>query len=67
MWPQIPMCDSPGMVGVSVWPQRPMCDSPGMVGVTVVCGPRDPCAAVWCELVLCVASEIYVPGWWELL
>ena len=112
--PGIPMCDSPGMVGVTVvcglrdpgaavlgwwellwcvasetlvrqswdggsycgvWPQRPLCGSPGMVGVTVVCGPRDPCAAVlrwwelivlgWSELLWCVASETLVRQSWD--
>ena len=40
-----------------VWPQRPLRGSPGMVGVTLVCGLRDPCAAVlgWWELLLCVS------------
>ena len=106
VWPQRPMCDSPGMVGVTVvcglsdpcvtvlgwwellwcvasdthvrqswdggsycgvWPQRPMCDSPGMVGVTVVCGLRDPCAAVlgWWELLWCVASDTHVRQSWD--
>ena len=40
-----------------MWPQRPLRGSPGMVGVTLVCGLRDPCAAVlgWWELLLCVS------------
>ena len=49
-----------------------MTGSPGMVGVTVVCGPRDTCAAVlgWWEVpVVCGPRDTCaaVLGWWELL
>ena len=66
VWPQIPTCDSPG-IPMCDSPGIPMCDSPGMVGVTVVCGLRDPGAAVlgWWELLWCVASETLVRQSWD--
>ena len=47
-----------------MWHQRPLCGSPGMVGVTVVCGPRNPCAAVlrWWELICGVWPQIPTCG-----
>ena len=57
VWPQRPLCGSPGMVGVTV-----VCGLPGMVGVSVVCGLRYPRVTVlgWWELLWCVASDTHV-------